>query len=146
MAAQQATDAAHVRERMDALIEAVRAFDLEGVKASYAPDMVSFDIEPPLQHVGAEAKCNNWREFFAVFQRPLGYELRDLTIAVDGDVAFAHSLNRVSATLKDGTRSEYWVRFTVGFRKIDGNWLINHDHVSVPFDVASGRASLDLEP
>jgi hypothetical protein len=30
--------------------------------------------------------------------------------------------------------------------KTDGNWLIAHDHVSVPLDVASGRALLDLKP
>jgi hypothetical protein len=26
----------------------------------YAADIVSFDIEPPLQHAGAEAKRTNW--------------------------------------------------------------------------------------
>jgi hypothetical protein len=31
-------------------------------------------------------------------------------------------------------------------RKIDGNWLIVHDHVSVPIDRQSGKALLNLEP
>ena len=84
--------------------------------------------------------------FFTVFQHPVGYETRDLTITVGGDVAFAHSLNRVSATLKNGNRTDYWVRWTACFRKIDGNWLIVHDQVSVPLDTGSGRALLDLEP
>ncbi len=39
-----------------------------------------------------------------------------------------------------------WVRYTAGFRKIDGNWLIAHDQVSVPADFGSGRALLNLEP
>jgi ketosteroid isomerase-like protein len=30
--------------------------DIARVMAIYAPDIISFDIEPPLQHVGAEAK------------------------------------------------------------------------------------------
>jgi len=34
--------------------------------------------------------------------------------------------------LKNGNRSDYWVRWTTGFRKISGNWLIVHDQVSVP--------------
>ena len=112
----------------------------------YAPDIVSFDVEPPLQHVGAEAKGKNWIEAFAAFQRPLGYEIRGLTITLDGDVAFAHSLNRLSGTLKNGNRGGFWVRATVCFRKIDGSWLIAHDHASVPLDLESGRALLNLEP
>lgn len=146
MATQHAIDEARIRQRIDKLVEAIRAMDLEGVKSIYAPDIVSFDVEPPLQHVGAEAKWNNWVEVFTAFQRPLGYEVRGLTITVDGDVAFAHSLNRLSGTLKNGNRTGFWVRATACFRKIDGNWLIAHDHASVPLDLESGRALLNLEP
>jgi uncharacterized protein (TIGR02246 family) len=146
VATQHAIDEARIRQRIDKLVEAIRAMDLEGVKSIYAPDIVSFDVEPPLQHVGAEAKWNNWVEVFTAFQRPLGYEVRGLTITVDGDVAFAHSLNRLSGTLKNGNRTGFWVRATACFRKIDGNWLIAHDHASVPLDLESGRALLNLEP
>jgi ketosteroid isomerase-like protein len=61
-------------------------------------------------------------------------------------MAFGHSLNRISGTLKNGNRTGYWVRWTGCFRKIDGTWLIVHDQVSVPLDVESGRALLNLEP
>ena len=73
--------------------------------------------------------------------RPLGYEVRDLTITMGNDVAFGHSLNRISATLKNGKRSEFWLRWTTCFRKMDGNWLIAHHHVSVPIDVESGQGA-----
>lgn len=146
MPTQHALDEADIRRRIDNLVEAVRAMDFEGVKSIYAPDLVSFDIVPPLQHVGAEAKWKNWADVFKAYQRPLGYEIRDLTITVGDDVAFGRSLNRISGTLQNGNRSDYWVRWTTGFRKIDGNWLIAHDQVSVPLDVKSGRAMLNLEP
>jgi len=146
MATQHAVDEAAIRQRIDTLIEAVRAMDLEGVKPVYAPDIVSFDVQPPLQHVGAEAKRRNWVDAFAVYRRPLDYEIRDLTITSDGDVAFAHGFGRLSGTLKNGNRAGFWVRWTACFRKIDGNWVIAHDHVSVPLDVESGRAVLNLEP
>jgi ketosteroid isomerase-like protein len=146
MAIQHAADEADIRQRVDQLVQAIRAMDLEGVKPFFAPGMVSFDIVPPLQHLGAEAKWKNWADVFAVYQHPLGYEVRDLTIAVAGDVAFGHSLNRISGTLKNGNRADSWVRWTAGFQKIDGNWLIVHDQVSVPVDMASGRALLNLEP
>jgi ketosteroid isomerase-like protein len=39
-----------------------------------------------------------------------------------------------------------WWRTTVCFRKLDGKWMVTHEHNSVPFDVESGKASLDLKP
>jgi uncharacterized protein (TIGR02246 family) len=146
MATRHAIDEADIRRRIDKLAEAIRAMDLEGVMSIYAPDIVSFDIEPPLQHVGVQAKRKNWVGAFAIFQRPLGYEIRDLTITVGDDVAFAHSLNRISGTLKNGNTTDHWLRSTTCFRKIDGNWLVAHDQVSVPIDLEAGRALLNLEP
>ena len=146
MATQHARDEADIRQQIDKLVEAIRAMDLEGAMSIYAADVVSFDVAPPLQHLGAEAKRKNWIDVFATYQCPLGYEIRDLTIALGDDVAFAHSLNRISGTLKNGNRTDVWVRATTCYRKIDGNWLITHDHVSVPLDPESGRALLSLEP
>ena len=146
MATQHAVHEADIRQRIDQLTEAVRAMDLERVMSFYAPDIVSFDIVPPLQHVGAGAKRKNWVDAFAVYQRPLGYEIRDLTISVGADVACGHSLNRISGALKNGRRIDFWLRWTTCFRKIDGTWLIEHDHVSVPLDLESGIALLNLEP
>ena len=146
MATERARDEADIRQRIDRLVEAIRAMDLESAMSIYAADVVSFDVAPPLQHLGAEAKRKNWIDVFATYQRPLGYEIRDLTITLGDDVAFGHSLNRISGTLKNGNRTNVWVRATTCYRKIDGNWLITHDHVSVPLDPESGRALLSLEP
>jgi uncharacterized protein (TIGR02246 family) len=146
MATQRAIDEADIRRRIDNGVKAIRAMDLEEVMALYAPEIVSLDIVPPLRHVGAEAKRKNWVDVFATYQPPLGYEIRDLTIILGDDVAFGHSLNRISGTLRNGHRSEVWLRWTACFRKIDGTWLIAHDQVSVPVDLQSGRALLDLEP
>lgn len=137
---------AEIRQRIDMLVEAIRAMDLEALKPIYAPDIVTFDVQGPLQRVGAEAKRGNWVEAFAAFQPPLGYEIRDLEITSSGDLAFAHGFTRLSGTLKNGQRGGgFWVRFTACLRKIDGNWLIVHDHASLPLDLESGRAALNLE-
>src|SRR4029077_14209155 len=88
MAAQHAVEEADIRQRIDKLAQAIRTADLEGVKPIYAPEIVSFDIVPPLQHVGAEAKWKNWADVFTAYQHPLGYEIRRLTITVGDDVAF----------------------------------------------------------
>jgi uncharacterized protein (TIGR02246 family) len=146
MATQRASEEAEIRRRLDRLVEAIRAMDLDSVMPIYAPDIVSFDIEPPLQHVGAEAKRKNWSNAFSMYQRPLDYEMRDVTITVGGEVAFAHAFIRVSGTLKNGNRTEHWFRSTNCFRKVDGTWLIAHDQVSAPLDLGSGSALLNLEP
>jgi ketosteroid isomerase-like protein len=72
--------------------------------------------------------------------------VRDLTSTVGDDVASAHSLNRISGALRDGTRSVFWVRWTPCFRKIGDKWRIVHHQVSVPFNPATGRAGLDAGP
>ena len=134
---------ADVRARIDLLASAIRAHDLETAMSVYALDVVSFDFEPPLQHVGAEAKRRNWVAVFEAYRQPLGYEVHDLTIAVGGEVAFTHSLNRITGTLKTGGTTDMWVRATTGLRKVDG---IAHDQVSVPIDFQTGTALRDLTP
>jgi ketosteroid isomerase-like protein len=69
------------------------------------------------------AKLRNWELAFTVFQPPLGYEIRDLTITVGDDVAFGPSFNRLSGTLENRDGIGPWVRYTTGFWKIDGNCL-----------------------
>jgi ketosteroid isomerase-like protein len=147
IATEHPTDEADIRQRIDQLAAAIGAHDLETVMSIYTPDVVSFDMEPPLQHVGAQAKRKNWERVFAAYERPLGYEIRDLTITVGEGVAFARSLNRLSGTLKSGTTAGgFWVRATTCFRKLGGIWLIAHDQVSVPLDLTTGAGLLNLEP
>jgi len=141
-----ATDEADLRRCIDTLIAAIRAMDLEGIAALYAPDIVSFDIVPPLRHLGADAKRKNWADAFAEYRAPLDYDVRDLEIVAGDDIAFAYSFNRLSGTLKNGGAGAAWVRWTACFRKVDGRWRIAHDHVSVPLDMRDDRGLLDLEP
>lgn len=146
MPTQREVDEANIRQQVDKVVEGIRAKDLEGLKRLYATDVVSFDVEPPLQHVGIAAKMKNWANAFMFFQ-DVTYEVRDLTLTVGDDVAFGHCFGRLSGTLKNGTAtSGMWVRATFCFRKIDGDWVIAHDQVSVPLDIRSGKGVTDLEP
>ena len=146
MPTQREEDEAKIRQQVDKIVAGIRAKDLDGLRRLYATDVVSFDVEPPLQHVGIEAKLKNWAKAFTFFQ-DVDYEVRDLAVTVGDDVAFGHAFGRLSGTLKDGTAtSGIWVRGTFCFRKLDRNWLIVHDQASVPFDIASGKGVTDLEP
>ena len=127
-------------------VKAIRAKDLDGVASMYAPELVSFDIVPPLQYVGADTYRKHWGEAFASFPGPINYEIVDLSITVGDDVAFAHSFNRLSAIMANGQQIGNWLRWTACFQKINGKWLIVHMQASVPVDLMTGRAALDLKP
>lgn len=140
------TDEAELRQHIDKVVAALRAKDLEALKQLYTTDVVSFDVEPPLQHVGIAAKLENWAKVFLFFES-VTYEVRDPTFTVGDDVAYGHAFARLRGTLKNGAAtSGMWVRVSYGMRKIDGTWLIAHDQVSVPLDIASGKGVVDLEP
>src|SRR5262245_38335961 len=82
-----------VRQRVAELVTALNAKDLEGVMVLYAPNLVSFDLTPPLCYVGADMKRRAWHEAFATFSGPFAYEVRDLNVTTQGELAVVHSLN-----------------------------------------------------
>jgi uncharacterized protein (TIGR02246 family) len=137
---------AEIKKILDGGIKALHDKNIEGVMSMYAPDVVSFDIVPPLQYVGADVFRNVWEEVFSVYQGPLDYEFHDPTIIAGDDMAFVYSLNHISGTLKNGQKTDLWLRWTACFRKINGKWLVVHHQNSVPADLQTGRAALDLKP
>ena len=49
-----ANNAAQVREVIESWAQAIGAKDVEGAMACFAPDVLTFDLAPPLQHAGRE--------------------------------------------------------------------------------------------
>jgi ketosteroid isomerase-like protein len=143
---EEAVAEALIRQRVADLVKALNAKDIEGVMSLYAPNLVSFDLAPPLRYVGAHNKRRAWQEAFAAFAGPIAYEVRDLDVTTHGELAFVHSLNHITVTLASGQNIDLWLRWTACFRRIDGVWLVVHDHVSVPADLEHGRAVLNLTP
>ena len=142
----RATNETQIRALIDDRTKAVRAKDVVRATSGIAPDILTFDVVNPLQNIGSDASRKRVEEWFASFQGQINYETRDMNITAGDDVAFAHGLCHVSATKTDGGQIEMWWRSTICFRKIDRNWLITHEHNSVPFDPKTGQASLDLKP
>lgn len=135
-----------LRALIDDRMNCVRARDVNGALASIAPDVLLFDVVNPLQAHGSDASRQRTEAWFSSFQGPIGVEMRDLSIATGGDVAFSHSLNRYSGTQTGGVEIDMGVRATTCYRKVDGRWMITHEHQSVPFDGENGQALLDLQP
>lgn len=139
---------AEIRALWDQWAKAFKARDLDGIMALFAPGdaVVAYDIVPPLQYAGKDAYRKDYAEFLAQYVGPIEVEYRDMRVVADAHVAFIHALERLSGTMKNGQKTDLWLRATSGLRKIDGKWLILHDHVSVPVDFDSGKALLDLKP
>jgi ketosteroid isomerase-like protein len=121
-----------LRKRIDDLAQAIRDRDVERLLAFYAPDVVAFDLRPPLDARGASVYRQILEQWFASFDGPLGFELHNLRV-VPGDVAaFCHYLALVTGSRSVGRISGYWVRGTTCFERRDGEWLVTHEHVSMP--------------
>jgi ketosteroid isomerase-like protein len=141
---------ASTRSELEALLDsrsqAMGAKDLDRLMSLYSPDIVYFDLVPPLQYAGTAALRGRFSDWFGRWESPIGQEIRDLSISASGEVAAAHMLIRASGTLKTGREVGYWVRVTNTFQRSNDRWLITHEHVSLPVDMASGSAAMDLAP
>lgn len=140
------TNKEQIRQQIDNFVKAFGNKDLDLMMSLFSPQMVSFDIIPPLQYVGSDVYREVWKETFSLFQDPIKVEISNLNITSGKDVAFSHSFFRVFATMMNGQKIDYWERLTCCFQKIGDNWLIVHEHVSLPADLKSGKAVMDLKP
>jgi ketosteroid isomerase-like protein len=136
---------AEIRSEIAGWAENIRQKDAPALASHFTSDPVRFDLAAPLQATMSVEE--NAREWFATFQGNIGYEIRGLSISVDGDLAMVHSFNLITGTKIDGEKADLWFRETLGLKKIDGRWLIAHMHESVPFSMDGRyRAEVDLQP
>ena len=137
-----------IRALIGERIEAMRVKDAGRAVAVLAPDVVAFELAPPLALAGEAARdAGALRSWLGAWDGPIEIEVRDLHVEADGDVAWCRSLNRLSGTLKGGRAVDMWMRSTLGLRRTAGAWTIAHGHTSVPFHMdGSFRAATDLEP
>lgn len=139
---------AAIRALEDRFVSAFNAGDIDAMMKNYIPDnsLVVFDVVPPRQHLGADAYRKAWEGFFSHFRGTPKIAITDLSITVDGNVGFSHSIQRVTGTNTQGQSIDRTVRVTDGYRKIGENWLIVLEHVSVPVDLATGKADMSSKP
>jgi ketosteroid isomerase-like protein len=141
-------DVAAVRAVIEERVAAIAAGDAVRANAVLAEDIVAFEMAPPLAHTSStvrdSAALSAWLRTWA---GPISIAIRDMEIAVAGDVAFAYAFHHLEGTRSNGETVSFWFRSTLCFRKRAGRWLIVHGHSSVPFDPEREmRAALDLRP
>ena len=139
-------DEAAIRAIIEEIRKAVREKNVEGMLAQSAEHVSTYDMMPPLKHKGKDAIRALWKKSLAPFVGPLDYDVHHLELYIGDNVAFSKSLNRFGGKLENGEYSATWICSTLGFQKIEEQWKIIHEHVSVPADPETGMAMFDLQP
>jgi len=121
-----------LRRRIEEIAQAIRDKNLDELLNHYARDVEVFDLRASLNVTGAGAYRNNLEHWFDSFDGPLGFEYHSLRVVPGERAAFCHYLALVTGARPGGRTSGYWVRGTTCFERQDGEWLVTHEHISVP--------------
>jgi ketosteroid isomerase-like protein len=114
-----------VRDIIDQWETAVQNQDMAGVLANHSPDILMFDVPEPIQAKGLAEYQETWELFFTYNSRGVAaFHLHELDVIVDESLAVAHALLDVG---------DVRCRLTTVLRKIDGQWMIVHEHHSSPW-------------
>ena len=141
-------EARAIRDLIDARNQAVCAGDTALAMAAMAEDVVTFDLVPPLQLVGASARdAAGMEEWLATWNGPVSVVMPDPSVVVESDLAFAHGLSRMRGIKRGEGPVDLWFRSTLCLKRGDDGWSLLHEHHSVPMKMdGSGLAATDLRP
>jgi ketosteroid isomerase-like protein len=119
---------AEIGRLLDCWAASVRAHDMEGILRDRSADIVMFDVPEPLQARGIDAYRDTWTLYFGD-EGSRRFELCETQIVAGEDVAW------VRAILQCTTGPEPAGRLTMGLRKVDGRWVVEHEHHSFPIQL-----------
>jgi uncharacterized protein (TIGR02246 family) len=131
-ASDRTTDEARIRGIVEDWARAVRTKNIDGILANHSSDVLMFDVPPPLQSKGIEAYKKTWDLFFSWSHDPVVFDFTTMNITAGSDVAFVTALMRCTGTEANRERIELEFRLTIGLRKVGSQWLITHEHHSIP--------------
>ena len=115
-----------VRKVIEDWAAAVGGHDRPGILARHAENVLMFDFPSTLR--GIRAYDETWNFFFAEPEGPITFVPGELEVTAGDNVAFSTCTIRC-----DGTSSgPLEFRLTTGLEQIDGDWIITHEHHSLP--------------
>ncbi len=145
----KAKDVADIKAIFDKAAQSLKAKDVNAIMTNYVADdsLLVFDAMVPRQYKGAAAYRKDFEELINVFAGDIEFTISDVDVnAGAGDIAWATSIQHMSGKMKDGKPMDITVRVTDNFKRTKGQWLIAHEHVSFPVDLATGKADLTSKP
>jgi ketosteroid isomerase-like protein len=118
---------AHIRTLIQDWARAISSGDREAILAHHAPDLLMFDFPPQIvKGLGEYEKT--WDFFYDSPKGPISFVPSQLEVTAGTDVAFASCLIHCDGT----SAGPLDLRLTVGLRKLGGEWIVTHEHHSVP--------------
>ena len=128
--------------------DAIEAKDPTAIMANYVSgnSLIVFDVIPPRQYVGSDAYKKDWAGVVGECADSPKFQVSDLAIESDGKLAVSHSIQHFACTDPKGGKTDLTMRATDVYRKVNGKWLIAHEHLSVPVDLATSKADLTSKP
>jgi len=60
------------------------------------------------------------------------FDFTEMNITAGSDVALVAALMRCAGTEPNAEKIDLEFRLTIGLRKISGQWLVTHEHHSIP--------------
>ena len=144
--AARTNDETQIRQLMEDWRSALANRDLDKLIEHYSPDVLFFDVIPPYQDRGVEAYRRAWEQMFPHLPPRISVQQRDVEITVGGDLAISHCITRLVNADTNENAAAGWVRVTVCYQRQQGAWRVIHEHVSVPFDPMTGKATFTPEP
>jgi ketosteroid isomerase-like protein len=141
-------DEAEINASLQHLVASVNAKDINGIMAYYTPDesLIVFDAVLPRQYVGAAAYRKDWEDYLAAYPGAIHSDVTDWKMETEGNLAYGHGIFHTTGPDKDGKLLDLTLRVTDIYRKQDGKWLVVHEHVSWPVDLATGKADMSSKP
>lgn len=131
-AERQLEDEREIRDLLETWAAAVRRRDLAGILRNHSTDILMFDVPPPLQCRGIDAYRRTWDVFFSWSHDPVKFDISEMDVIAGADVAFAAATMRCAGREASGEDIELDFRLTVGLQKIGGQWIVTHEHHSIP--------------
>ena len=124
-------DEQEIRALIERWAAAVHAGDLEKVLDRHTDDIVMFDVPPPDDGVrGTDAYRDVWPPFFQWQSGGAQFEIVSLEVVAGTDVAYAFALLRCGMPEELEALPEQRLRLSLGLRKEDGEWWVQHEHHS----------------
>ena len=122
-----------IRALIERWAEAVHAGDIDAVLADHTDDIVMFDVPPPERGVrGIDAYRASWPPFFEWQRSGASFEIDSLDVTAGADVAFVWALLHCGTAEDRERHPDQRLRLTLGLRRIDGRWVVSHEHHSFP--------------
>ncbi len=121
-----------IRNLVENWASGVRRKDLGAILLNHSPNMLMFDVPPPLESKGLEAYKRTWDLFFSWAHDPVVFNIKEMSVTAGDDVAFVTALMHCAGREVNGEDIELDFRLTIGLRKIDNQWIVMHEHHSIP--------------